>query len=141
MNASVQAGIKLPIALRALRDEIRTLDRYIRQGRLSQDEAAARLDEWGIIYVPRMHRFDRPALFGVWEDEPEDNIFEEDILKHFKSMKQPLPPKTERQYRTPQATIDAYRYLKRDADPARLEQWLKAHPRDAGFLRGLSDDV
>jgi hypothetical protein len=137
MNASVQSGIKLPIALQVLRDEIQTLDRYIRQGRLSQDEAAARLEEWDVAIVPGFYRFDRLALLNDWKDD----TFKEDILKHFKSMKQPLPPKTERQYRTPQATIDAYRYLKREADAARLEQWLKAHPRDADYLRSLSDGV
>jgi hypothetical protein len=137
MNAAVHEGIKLPPALQALRDEIRTLDRYVRQGLLSQHEAECRLSEWDIQMVPGMYRYDRLVTLAVWKD---DYVYE-DILKHFKSMKQPLPPKEERKYRTPQATIDAYLYLKRGADAARLEQWLKAHPRDADYLRSLSDDV
>jgi hypothetical protein len=68
MNAPSQTGIKLPPAILALRDEIRTLDKYIRQGRLTQDEADARLDEWAIAFAPGMHRYDRLALMGVWEE-------------------------------------------------------------------------
>jgi hypothetical protein len=41
-------GIKLPPILQALREEIRVLDRYVRDGRLTGGEAAERLDEWGI---------------------------------------------------------------------------------------------
>jgi hypothetical protein len=137
MSVAIREGIKLPPALQALRDEIKTLDRYVRQGLLSQDEAECRLSEWDIRMVPGMYRYDRLATLAIWKD---DNV-EEDILKHFKSMKEPLPPKGERKYRTSRATIDAYRFLEREGDVARLEQWLKAHPRDADYLRSLSDDV
>ena len=137
MSVAIREGRKLPPVLEALRDEIRTLDRYVRQGLLSQDEAECRLSEWDIRMVPGMYRHRRLATLAVWKDD----YVEEDILKHFKSMRQPLPPKGERQYRTPQATIDAYLYLKREADAVRLDQWLKAHPRDADYLRSLSDDV
>jgi hypothetical protein len=137
MSVATREGLNLPPVLQALRDEIRTLDRYVRQGLLSQDEAQCRLSEWDIRYVPGMYRYDRLAITAIWKD---DNFYE-DILKHFKSMKEPLPPKGERKYRTSQATIDAYRFLKREGDPARLAQWLKAHPRDADYFRSLSDDV
>jgi hypothetical protein len=41
-------------------------------------------------------------------------------------------------YRTPQATIDAFRYLVRLGDQQRLANWLKNHPADApAFLKLL----
>jgi hypothetical protein len=45
-----------------------------------------------------------------------------------------------RPYRTPQSTIDAFWYLVRLNEPARLEAWLLDHPRDTAFLRQLWED-
>jgi hypothetical protein len=47
-------GIKLPPILQALREEIRTLDRYLRCGWITPEEAAERLNDWGIAYPPGM---------------------------------------------------------------------------------------
>jgi hypothetical protein len=55
-------GIKLPVVLQALRDEIRTLDRYMRNGWITQIEANARLAEWQISYPPGMYHFDELAM-------------------------------------------------------------------------------
>jgi hypothetical protein len=81
MNATVHNGIKLPPAIQALRDEIRALDRYMREGRLTQSDADARLDEWQIAPAPGMYRFDRLALFGVWDDD----LWKEEILRHWQA--------------------------------------------------------
>jgi hypothetical protein len=40
-------------------------------------------------------------------------------------------------YRTPQATIDAFWYVVRLADPLRLGAWLDDHPKDEFFLLKL----
>jgi hypothetical protein len=45
-----------------------------------------------------------------------------------------------RPYWTAQSTIDAYKYLVRQGDAARLEAWLDQHPLDAEYLLGLSND-
>jgi hypothetical protein len=45
---------------------------------------------------------------------------------------QEWPPK--RPYRTAQSTVDAFRYVLRQGDKARLKAWLADHPRDAAFL-------
>jgi hypothetical protein len=55
-------GIKLPVLLQALRDEIRTLDRYLRKGLITQIEIDARLADWQISYPPGMYRIDELAL-------------------------------------------------------------------------------
>jgi len=44
-----------------------------------------------------------------------------------------------RPYRTPQSTIDAFFYVVRLDDPARLAAWLDDHPQDAPFLPKLLD--
>jgi hypothetical protein len=40
-------------------------------------------------------------------------------------------------YRTPQATVDAFWYVVRVADPERLAAWLDDHPKDESFLLKL----
>jgi hypothetical protein len=40
-------------------------------------------------------------------------------------------------YRTPQATIDAFKYLVALGDAERLARWLRDHSRDAPFLQKL----
>ena len=47
------------------------------------------------------------------------------------------PPAEPRPYRTPQATIDAFWYVVRLADPERLAAWLDDHPKDEFFLLNL----
>lgn len=44
------------------------------------------------------------------------------------------PAPTSRPYRTPQSTIDAFRYLCREGDTAKLAEWMKRHPADTPFL-------
>jgi hypothetical protein len=46
-------------------------------------------------------------------------------------------PTAAKPYRTPQATIDAFWYVVRLADPARLSAWLDDHPKDEFFLLNL----
>jgi hypothetical protein len=43
-------------------------------------------------------------------------------------------PREPKPYRTPQSTVDAFWYVVRQDDTAKLEDWLAAHPRDAGYL-------
>jgi hypothetical protein len=130
---AIQTGIKLPPAVQALRDEIRILDRYVRQGDLTQDEAAARLDEWDIRPAPGMYRYKRLALLGVWDDDH----WRESVLEHWKPLEREQKPQRNKEYRPPKSTIDTYRYLVREGDQVRLDGWLKKHPKDADFLRGL----
>jgi hypothetical protein len=134
MNATIQTGInKLPPAIQALRDEIRTLDRYVRQGLLTQEEADCRLYEWGLAPVPGFYRYDRLALLGVWEDD----YWKEEVLKHWES-NEPKPTKpAKKEYRPAKSTVDAYRHLQREGDAERTEHWLQSHPKDAEYLRGL----
>jgi hypothetical protein len=49
------------------------------------------------------------------------------------------PPRDEARppYRTPQATVDAFWYVVRLADPEQLAAWLDNHPRDESFLLKL----
>ena len=74
------------------------------------------------------------ALVLSWEsDDPRD------AWKHIGARRpeasEYLPPAP---YRTPQATIDAFRYLVRLGDQQRLTSWLKDHPADApAFLKLL----
>ncbi len=42
-----------------------------------------------------------------------------------------------RPYRTSESTIDAFWHLVRLDEPARLESWLRDHPRDFEFLYQL----
>jgi hypothetical protein len=49
------------------------------------------------------------------------------------SKRRPAPPEP-KPYRTPQSTVDAFWYVVRQDDTAKLEEWLAAHPRDAGYL-------
>ena len=130
-----QRGITLPAALQALGDEIRILDRYVRQGRLTQAEAGARLDEWRITYPPGMHRFDQLAHLGVWE---EDTAAE--ILRHWEAqdanLKKPNE-QPEKEYRVPKSTVDAYFgwIVRQDAETQ--ARWLAEHPKDEAYLRKL----
>jgi hypothetical protein len=50
---------------------------------------------------------------------------------------EPPPAPTPRPYRTPQSTIDAFRYLVRTEDVARVKAWLAERPKDAPFLLTL----
>jgi hypothetical protein len=59
-------GIELSPVLQALREEIRTLDRYLRHGWISPEEAAERLDDWGIVYPPGMVDIDELADRRRW---------------------------------------------------------------------------
>ena len=45
-----------------------------------------------------------------------------------------------RPYRTPQSTIDAFWYLVRLNDPARLKAWLQDRPQDRQTLRNLYEE-
>ena len=47
------------------------------------------------------------------------------------------PASAAKPYRTPQATIDAFWYVVRLADPERLAAWLDDHPKDEFFLLNL----
>lgn len=42
------------------------------------------------------------------------------------------PPR--RPYQTPESTVDAFNYVVRQGDPARLAAWLRNHPDDASTL-------
>jgi hypothetical protein len=53
----------LPVALRALGDEVRALKRYVSLGLLTQDEASERLDDWQLSYPPGW--FDVEALISI----------------------------------------------------------------------------
>jgi hypothetical protein len=44
---------------------------------------------------------------------------------------------TARPYRTPQSTVDVFRYLVKLNDPGRPKEWLKARPMDVPTLRKL----
>jgi hypothetical protein len=82
---------------------------------------------------PGFYRYDRLALLGVWEDD----YWKEEVLKNWESNEpKPTKPAT-REYRPAKSTVDAYRYLQREGDAARVERWLKSHPKDAEYLRGL----
>jgi hypothetical protein len=131
--AAMQASIKLPPAIQVLRDEIRTLGRYLGEGLLDQSEADARLDEWGIVPAPGFYRFDRLALFGIWHDD----LWAEDVLRHWEAKEQEPTKPSKKQYRTPQATIDASFYLVRLGEEKRLQDWLNARPRDKEYLLRL----
>jgi hypothetical protein len=50
---------------------------------------------------------------------------------------EPPAPAEPRPYRTPQATIDAFRYLVRTEDVGRLKAWLADRPKDAPLLLAL----
>jgi hypothetical protein len=50
---------------------------------------------------------------------------------------EPPPPAEPQPYRTPQATVDAFWYVVRLADPAQLAAWLDDHPKDEFFLLNL----
>ena len=45
-----------------------------------------------------------------------------------------------RPYQTPQSTIDAFWYLVRLNDPARLKAWLQDRPQDRQTLRNLYEE-
>jgi hypothetical protein len=47
------------------------------------------------------------------------------------------PAPIRQQYRTPQATIDAFFYVARTKDAAGIAEWLADHPRDAQHLHKL----
>ena len=49
----------------------------------------------------------------------------------------PVPAAIGQLYRTPQPTIDAFWYVVRQDDVARLDTWLADHPKDAAFLLKL----
>ncbi len=49
----------------------------------------------------------------------------------------PIAPEPTRRYRTPQATIDAFKYLARQGDAARLRAWLDHRRQDAPYLLSL----
>jgi hypothetical protein len=44
------------------------------------------------------------------------------------------PAPAPRLYSTPQSTIDAFSYLCREGDTAKLAEWMKRHPADTPFL-------
>jgi hypothetical protein len=53
----------LPVALRALGDEVRALKQFVSQGLLTQEEASERLDDWQLSYPPGW--FDVEALISI----------------------------------------------------------------------------
>jgi hypothetical protein len=135
-KSSVQQkqGIKLPVALQALRDEIRILDRYKRDGLLNQLDCDARLDEWRISYPPGMDRYDKLALLSVWDDD----MAAETIVRGWEARDESQPAKPARkEYRTPQSTIDAFFGWVVRQDEAYQRCWLAEHPKDEAYLRKL----
>jgi hypothetical protein len=48
-----------------------------------------------------------------------------------------IPPRAPEPYRTPQSTIDTFKYLVRFNDPERLKAWLADRPQDAPTLLKL----
>jgi hypothetical protein len=56
-----------------------------------------------------------------------------------KRPRRPLAPRAE-SYRTPQSTIDAFRYVVRLGDADYLGDWLDRHPLDASYLVKLLSD-
>jgi hypothetical protein len=44
------------------------------------------------------------------------------------------PSPESRPYRTPQSTVEAFNYLCREGDTARLAEWMKRHPADTPLL-------
>jgi hypothetical protein len=132
-SVEYQPRIILPAAHQALRDEIRTLDRYVRQGRLTQTEAGARLDEWRITYPPGMHRYDKLALMGVWEEDATA-----EILRHWDAQNRKEPIQRRKQeYRVPQSTVDTFFGWVVREDAETQARWLAEHPKDAPYLRKL----
>ena len=132
-NQQQQQGIKLPTALQALRDEIRILDRYVRNGQLNQLDCDARLDEWRIEYPPGMYRYHRLAVEGVWQDDEAANI----IVRGWETGSKREPVKRPKEYRPAQSTIDAFWYLVRLKEPTRLAAWLEDHPKEKSYLLKL----
>jgi hypothetical protein len=131
-----QQSIKLPLAIQALRDEIRALDRYLRKGQLSQLECEARLVEWRIEYPPGMDRYDRLALLGVWEDDMAAEI----VVRGWEAAdekRQETAVKRPKEYRPAQSTIDAFWHLLGLKEPDRLAAWLDDHPREKSYLLKL----
>ena len=138
-KSSVQQkqGIKLPVALQVLRDEIRILDRYKREGLLNQLDCDARLDEWHITYPPGMERYDKLALLGVWEDDMAAEI----IVRGWDAQDEGKIANAKlgkgKEYRTPQSTIDAFFGWGVRQDEAYQRCWLAEHPKDEAYLRKL----
>jgi len=50
---------------------------------------------------------------------------------------EPLPPRMPEPYRTPRATIDAFKFVAASGDVGRLKAWLADRPKDAPFLLAL----
>jgi len=48
-----------------------------------------------------------------------------------------VPDRDPPRYRTPQATIDAFKYVVATGDLPRLRDWLASRPKDAAFLLAL----
>jgi hypothetical protein len=94
------------------------------------------LDEWRITYPPGMYRYDRLALQGEWHDDMAADI----IVRGWETLA-PIRAegvrKPNREYRIPQATIDAFWYLVRLKEPDRLAAWLDDHPREKSYLKKL----
>jgi hypothetical protein len=115
IEAQTPAAFKRPVMLRVLGDEVRQLDSWVKEDRLSPFEAEARLDAWKLKAPPNWYRYEKFAATGVWEPVPE----------------------REREYRTPKATEDAFFGVVVRQDKAAQERWLKQHPKDADHLMKL----
>ena len=115
VEAQTAPAFKRPVMLRVLGDEVKQLDRWVTEDRLSPFEAEARLDAWNLKAPPNWYRYEKYAATGVWEP----------------------PPVREREYRTPQATVDAFFGWVVRQDEAYQRRWLAEHPKDEAYLRKL----
>jgi len=130
---STDENISIPIPVQALGNEIRVLRRYVAARRLTKFEAQTRLAAWNISCPPGMYRFTELALlrsYGIEDLHP--NEVSEAILNH---VEEGEPKK--REYRTPQATIDAFLGWIVRQDQATQTRWLADRPKDAAYLRKL----
>jgi hypothetical protein len=68
-------------------------------------------------------------------DEP-PQWFADSIMSHCDDAPS-IAPEPAKRYRTPQATIDAFKYLARQGDAAHLKAWLNDRRQDAPYLLSL----
>jgi hypothetical protein len=111
-----------------LKAEAIRLGTALKSGAMTSDEVDAELAEMGaldLVYPMAAAEYDRRNIYQRWEAEDASRP------------KPPTPPKPE--YRTPQATIDAFFgwIVRQDKDVQ--ERWLAEHPKDAPYLRKIME--